>query len=501
MTKPGLQHCEVLVVGTGNAAFCAALSAQQEGRSVTMLEVAPEAEFGGNSRYTAGAMRFAYTGANDLLPLLGDQDDSRLARADFGSYPPDQFLADLKGFNGAQPLTDQQHFLVNNSLELMQWLSTLGVRFAPIYSRQSFEKDGRLQFWGGLTLCAEGEGEGLVQRQREIFLKGGGTICYDTRAHELLLSESRVIGVKALNPAPQEYTADAVVLACGGFEASPDMRVEYLGEAWRYAKVRGSRFNEGHGITMATAAGAAMAGHYAGCHATPMDRHMPNYGNPDMPHLERKNYRKISYPFGVMLNNKGRRFVDEGLNFRNYTYAQYGRAILEQPNHVAWQIFDAQVSELLYEEYRVDFASKHEADTLAELVLQLEDIDSDQALATLNEYNTAVDDSVAFEPTEKDGRSTRGLTPEKTNWANRLDTPPFVAYPVTCGITFSYGGLAVDLTGAVLDDAGDPVAGLYAAGELVGDLFFEGYPGGSGLTSGGVFGRAAGKSAAQVSSR
>jgi len=480
MTEQHPGHCDVLVIGTGNAAFCAAITAQQQGCSVTMLDVAPEAEFGGNSRYTAGAMRFAYAGAEDLLPLLGDQNDPRLARADFGSYTREQFLTDLKSFNGEQELTDQQHYLVNESLALMQWLSSLGVNFAPIYSRQSFEKDGRLQFWGGLTLCAEGEGEGLVQREREIFLAGGGRIHYHTEARELLLDGNRVIGVRAENPAPCEYTANAVVLACGGFEANSELRVEHMGEAWRHAKVRGTRFNQGHGITMAQSVGAALTGKFDGAHATPMDRHMPNYGNPDMPHFERKNYRKISYPFGVMLNTKGERFVDEGLNFRNYTYAQYGRAILEQPGHVAWQIFDAQVADLLYEEYRVDFASKTE-------------------VATLNDYNAAVDDTTLFDPTEKDGRTTKGLTPEKTNWANRLDTPPFVAYPVTCGITFSYGGLAVDLNGAVISTTGTPLPGLFACGELVGDLFFEGYPGGSGLTSGGVFGRAAGNSAAHQS--
>ena len=488
---------DVLVVGSGNAAFCAALAAQQRGRSVRMLEVAPEAEFGGNSRYTAGAMRFAYENSGQLLPLLADPDDERLANTDFGSYPETQFLDDLRGFNGNQPITMQQEKLVRESLDLMQWLNRLGVSFAPIYSRQSFEKDGRFQFWGGLTLCADGEGEGLVQRERELFLAAGGVLHYDTEVTRLVQTGDVVTGVKARQDGgTKTFSAKAVVLACGGFEASSALREQHMGADWRHAKVRGSRHNQGQGITMATRVGAATAGNFDGCHATPMDRHMPNYGNPDIPHLQRKNYRKISYPFGIMLNARGERFVDEGINFRNYTYAQYGRAILEQPKHFAWQIFDAQVMALLYEEYRVDFASKVQAETLEELVELLADVDAQKALQTLTAYNAAVDINTPFDPTVKDGRATKGLPLNKTNWANRLEKPPFVAYPVTCGITFSYGGLAVNPKGEVMGAHERAIAGLYACGELVGDVFFEGYPGGSGLTSGGVFGRAAGESAA-----
>jgi len=471
-----------------------------------MLEVAPREEFGGNSRYTAGAMRFAYERHEQLLPLLADTNDQRLVNTDFGSYSQQQFLDDLRSFNGAQPLTPQQVFLVEKSLATMYWLAELGVGFSPIYSRQSFEKEGRLKFWGGLTLSTEGEGEGLMQTERKLFEAAGGEIHYATHARELYAHAGRVCGVRAQRVAAQgmhtyDYRAAAVILACGGFEANEDLRVKHLGPAWRHAKVRGSRYNQGDGLRMAAAIGAAFAGNFAGCHATPMDLHTPNYGNPQMPHLQRKNYRKISYPFGVMLNAEGKRFVDEGKDFRNYTYAQYGRAILEQPKYLAWQIFDSQVTHLLYEEYRVDFASKVESDSLEGLVQQLEGVDATAALATLVQYNAAVaitaNTKATFDPTIKDGRATSGLLPNKTNWANRLDQPPFVAYPVTCGITFSYGGLLVNLRGEVCDTTGASIPGLFACGELVANLFFEGYPGGSGLTSGSVFGRAAGQSAAQ----
>jgi len=493
---------ELIVVGSGNAAFCAALAAQERGVAVLMLEAAPESEFGGNSRYTAGAMRFAYTDHNDIVSLLADTTDPRLERTDFGTYPVAQFQADLLDFNGGRALSTQQAMLINESHALMRWLKDLGVDFAPIYSRQAFERDDKFQFWGGLTLNVVGEGDGLIQTQRDAFLSGGGAIRYDCSVRELIYRDDRICGVSATtakSAAEQEdFFAAAVVLACGGFEANAAARSERLGQHWQHAKVRGTRYNQGHGMTMAQAAGAAVAGKFDGCHATPMDAAMPDYGNPEMPHIHRKNYRKISYPFGVMLNARGERFVDEGKNFRNYTYAQYGRAILEQPHQRAWQFFDAQAMEFLYEEYRVDFASKFVAPTLEDLIGQLEGIDRTAALSTLAHYNDAVNDAVGFDPTALDGRCTQGLAINKTNWALRLEQPPFYAYPVVCGITFTYGGLAVSVDGEVLSDreTGNAIAGLYAAGELVGELFFDGYPGGSGLTAGGVFGRAAGYAAA-----
>jgi tricarballylate dehydrogenase len=246
--------------------------------------------------------------------------------------------------------------------------------------------------------------------------------------------------------------------------------------------------------------GAALNGFFGGCHAVPMDKNMPEYGNLNIPHIERKHYRKISYLFGVMLNANGERFVDEGLDFRNYTYAQFGKAVLMQPDELAWQIFDAKVYDILYSEYKTHDASFVEADTLQELVQKLVGVNPEQALATLQAYNAAVNQTVPFDPTIKDGKSTRGLTLNKTNWANTLDTPPFRAYPVTGGITFTYGGVKVNKKGEVLDEKDQPIAGLFACGEMVGGVFFYGYPGGSGLTSGTIFGRYAGESAAKFKS-
>lgn len=464
-----------------------------------MLEKADKKEWGGNSRYTAGAMRFAYENFEDLKPLLKNPDDPRIPKTDFGKYPKEKFLADLQHFNEGEPPNELQKFLVEQSLPTLQWLAQHNVRFAPIYSRQTFQKEGKYIFWGGLTLESEGEGDGLVHAEREEFLKMGGKIRYGCEVQDLILDKKTdaVCGVRFFqNGKEKTLRADAVVLACGGFEANKELRIKYLGENWAAARVRGTRHNLGQGIEMAQRAGAATAGFFAGCHATPMDFNMPEFGNLDIPHIERKHYRKISYLFGVMLNSRGERFVDEGADFRNYTYAQFGKAVLEQPDNRAWQFFDAKVWDLLYGEYKTRDASFFEADSLENLIEKLDGIDQKTALETLQKFNAAVQTDIPFDPTIKDGRKTEGLFLQKSNWANPLDTPPFRAYPVTGGITFTYGGLRVDTAGQVLNEKGGAIRGLFACGELVGGVFFHGYPGGSGLTSGAVFGRAAGCSAA-----
>ncbi|CAN0578707.1 unnamed protein product, partial [Ectocarpus sp. 12 AP-2014] len=338
----------IVVVGSGNAALCAGIAALEAGASVLMLEKADEALAGGNTKYTAGAMRFAYDGHDDLIPLLRDPGDPQLKTTDFGSYTKAQFAADLLGFNGGRPLSDEQNKLVSRSGETLAWLASHGVLFEPIYNRQSFERDGRRVFWGGLTLAAENEGVGLFDMELAAFKRLGGAIRYQAPVTGLVQKDGRITGVMV---GDEEIAADAVILASGGFEANDAMRVDHFGPNWAKAKVRGTPHNTGDGLTMALAVGAASHGLFDGCHATPMDLHMADFGGLHLPPGERKNYRKICYFLGIMLNAKGARFVDEGENFRNYTYAQFGRAILDQPGQFAWQIFDSKVFDLLYGEY------------------------------------------------------------------------------------------------------------------------------------------------------
>ena len=205
-------------------------------------------------------------------------------------------------------------------------------------------------------------------------------------------------------------------------------------------------------------------------------------------------YQKHSYPFGIIVNVDGRRFVDEGADIRNYTYAKYGREVLYQPQRAAFQIFDRKTRHLLRDEYWIPEASTAEADTVGELADKL-DIERSGLEETVREFNAATREG-EFDPAALDGLSTAGIAPPKSNWALPLDEPPFVGYAVTCGVTFTFGGLKVTTGAEVLDTSDARIPGLYAAGELVGGLFYHNYPGGSGLTAGSVFGRIAGRGAA-----
>ena len=485
---------DVVVVGAGNAALCAALAARESGARVAVLERAAKREHGGNSRFTMAAMRFAYSGVDDLLEVAPHLSAEDRARADFGAYTEAQYLGDLERTSGGRCDSELARALTARSRSTLQWMVGKGVRFTPLWRDQSFVgEDGRHRFWGGLTLQAERGGPGLVLALRRAACKARIRVLHETRAVGLVRQRGGIVAVDVERGGERRRIgARAVVLACGGFEANADWRAEHLGAPWRHAKVRGTRHNTGDGIAMALAVGARAGGQWSGCHAVQWDRSAPEFGDLRIRHA----FQKHSYPLGVLVNARGERFVDEGFDFRNYTYARYGRAVLEQPGRFAWQVFDARTTPLLRGEYEAAHATRASAATLPELARRLDGVDADRFLATLAAFNAAVDDGRPFDPAVKDGRRTHGLAIDKTNWANPIDRPPFVAYAVTCGITFTYGGLEIDVAGRVRDEAGAPIPGLYAAGELVGGLFWDNYPGGAGLMAGAVFGRAAGASAA-----
>jgi tricarballylate dehydrogenase len=482
---------DVIVVGGGNAALCAALSAREFCAKVLVLERAPEEEAGGNSRFTAGLMRVVYNGVDDLRKVV-DLSEDEIARTDFGAYTAEQFLDDMARVTEFRCDPDLTELLVKESLPAVQWMRSKGVRFTAAWGRQAFNIGGRFKFWGGLTVEAVGGGPGLVDSLTQIARKNGIDIWYGARAVSLLVDDAGVHGVVVRKDnRTQEVKSRAVILAAGGFQANTEWRTRYLGPGWELAKVRGTRFNTGDAIRMALDAGAAATGNWSGCHAVAWERNAPEFGDLAVG----DQFQKHSYPWGIYLNATGRRFVDEGADFRNYTYAKYGRVILEQPGQFAWQVFDAKVKNQLRDEYRIRQVTKRTASTLEELVEKLDDVDAKAALEEIKSYNAAVRQDIAFNPNVKDGRRTEGLAIPKSNWANTIDTPPFEAYAVTCGITFTFGGVRVNTHAQVLSSDGPPIPGLYAAGELVGGIFWFNYPGGSGLTNGAVFGRIAGENA------
>ena len=485
---------DVIVVGGGNAAFCAALAAREQGASVVMLEAAPEDEAGGNSRFTAGAMRVAYDGVEDILKLVPDLSETEIETTDFGSYTRDQFFDDMARVTQYRSEPELVDRLVTGSLDTLIWMREKGVRFVPIYGRQAFKIDGKFKFWGGLTVETVGGGPGLIDMWSDIAKREGIELLYEHRVLDLLRDDTRICGVKVRRDGETvEFPGGAVVLACGGFEANAEWRTRYLGPGWDLAKVRGTRFNTGDGIRMALDIGASPCGNWSGCHAVGWEMNAPEFGDLAVG----DQFQKHSYPFAIMVNATGQRFVDEGADFRNYTYARYGRVILEQPGQFAWQIFDQKVKQLQRDEYNIRQITKVTADTIEGLAEKLDGVDSEAFVDEIARYNAAVRQDIEFNPNVKDGRRTEGLAIDKSNWANTIDTPPYEAYAVTCGVTFTFGGLRINEEGEVLDTDHRPIRGLFAAGELVGGLFYFNYPGGSGLTSGSVFGRLAGTSAAR----
>jgi tricarballylate dehydrogenase len=483
---------DVIVVGAGNAAMCAALSAREQGASVLVLERAPMSERGGNSVYTDGKMRTVYNGLDDILALSPDLTPEEIARSDFGSYSDEQFFDDMARITEHRVDPDLCEILVRNSNATLRWMKGNGVRFMPNYGRQAYRVDGAFKFWGGAPIVVWGGGQGLVDALFRSAEKKGIEIVYEAWVQGLVHSDRGVTGVVArINGATHTLRSGAVILACGGFEANTEWRSRYLGPGWDLAKVRGTKYNTGDGLAMALRIGAQPYGHWSGCHAVGWERNASDYG--DL--VRTPNYQRHSYTFGIMVNAEGRRFLDEGADFRSYTYAKYGHIVLAQPGQFAWQIYDAKATPLLLDEYRTRHVTKVKADTLEGLADRMEDVNRTQFLKTIREFNAAVKTDIPFNPNIKDGRCAAGLEVPRSNWANTIDTPPFEAYAITCGITFTFGGVRINTEGQVLNTNHEPIPGLFAAGEMVGGVFYFNYPGASGLTSGAVFGRLAGHSA------
>ena len=491
MTEPAW---DVIVAGAGNAGLCAAHAARERGSRVLVLEKADEEWSGGNSAFTAGAIRLAHGGLDDLRDVVEGVDDELAARTDLDPYTEDDFLADMRRVTLGRGDEAMAGILVADSAGVVRWLRDKGLRFRLMYERQANEVDGRLRFWGGLALGTVDGGEGLMYQHRAAAERDGIELRHGAAVEDLLRGDDGAVtgvAVRSAGGTREPLTARAVVLAAGGFESNPQMRAAHLGPNWDVAKVRGTPHNTGEVLRAALAHGAQAYGHWSGCHAIQWDAGAPPTGDRELTNR----YSRQSYPVAIVVNADGERFIDEGADFRNYTYAKYGAEVLRQPHGIAAQIFDARTVQMLRTiDYEAPGATRVNADTLGELAAGL-GIDAGRLERTVADFNAAIAGG-DFDPTIKDGRHTEGIEPPKSNWALPVEEPPFTAFPITCGITFTFGGVRVDEHARVLDVAGRPLPGLYAAGELVGGLFFHNYPGGTGLTAGAVYGRRAGVAAA-----
>jgi tricarballylate dehydrogenase len=488
---------DVVIIGAGVAGLCAALAAAEAGAKPLVLEAAPEDERGGNSAFAAGAFRFAYRGVEDVLKVIPDLSAEEIANTEFGKYT-DRYFDDMERVTQGRCDSNLVDVLVHSSLETAQWMREHGVRFIPNYHSQGYTEDGKTRFRGGSTVVVSGGGMGLVEALFRALDKAAIPVIYETRAIALERGNEGITAVRVQGPGgPHSIATRSVVIASGGFESNSEWRARYLGPGWDLAKVRGTRHNTGEGHRMALDIGASTAGHWSGCHSVAWDLSAPEFGDIAVG----VDFKKDSYPYGIMINADGMRFLDEGADIRTFTYAKYGAVILRQPNQFAWQVFDAKVLDLLRDEYHIRQVTKVRADTIESLAEQLYGVDAAQFLRTVESFNAAVQSEAPFNPNIKDGRGTDGLAMPKSNWANTIDTPPFEAYAVTCGVTFTFGGLRISPATEVIDVAGRPIPGLYACGSTAGGLFYFNYPGGCGLVSGAVFGKIAGAAAAQAIER
>ena len=481
---------EVVVVGAGNAALCAALSARDHGATVAIVEKAPRSEQGGNCPFTGGGFRFVHNGIEDLSRLVDGLTGDELAGLSMAPYTAEDYWEHLMAVTQGETDPELMEALISQSRPTIEWMRSKGVQWELRADRQPGDRAPSV-IPNGVGLSAARSGPGLVQMLTTAARRAGVDVLYETRMLRLLQDSSgRVCGVAVQDAdGAHELRSHAVVLACGGFEANPEMRKEHLGAGWEQAKVRGSKHNSGDGHRAALEIGAKPGGRWTGCHATPIDMDAPATGiletTEAMP--------RRSYPLGITVNLDGRRFVDEGSGFAEQTFTHVGRRILKQPTGVAFQIFDANATPLLEPRYGV--STPVEADTIRSLAERL-GIDPSALSVTVDAFNAEAHDAT-YRPRELDGRSTGTLEQPKSNWAIKIDAPPFAAYRVTGGITYTYGGLAITATAEVLDLGDSPIPGLFAAGEIVGGIFYHNSLRAAGLMHGSVFGRAAGANAAR----
>ncbi len=475
---------DVLVVGCGIAGLSAAVSALEAGATVTILERAPKEERGGQTRYTEAYLRMKSESEvtddfEDMFALNGGGYlDPSLVHAAAGPRAGWPGLVKALGFADPEIVS---HF-ASEAGATVAWLKRFGIRFDFLPTQFLTRSQPRLlPIGGGLALV-----EALAGAAEE----RGATFAYETAATGLLQDATgAVVGVRAVGPGaqPLEFRAKAVVLGCGGFEGNPEMQTRYIGRRSIYLRpiCRGGHYNKGEGIRMALDIGAAPSGDYGSYHAEPID---PRSGVAE-PSV-------FIFSYGILVNSEGRRFVDEAQSTIDACYERITREIYDQRNGIAYAVLDARHTRI--PNYKLGLRTDQPpiaGDSVAELASKL-GIPGGSLEATIAEYNAGCREA-AFTPLVLDGLATSGVTPSKSNWAHPLTEAPFHAYPIISSNVLTFGGLKVDTHSRVLNQQGDPIPGLYAAGEVVG-LYYKNYVGATSVLKGAVFGRFAGMHAATL---
>ena len=494
-TTKASQSFDVVVVGAGTAALSTAIAAHELGaKRIVVLEKAPEPEFGGNPRFSHSGFRWVQSGKDEVRQFLPDIDQETWAKLEFRPYTEEEFHDHISRATRGKMKPELQEVLVSESNAAMHWLLDIGMKWEPDSGSAHMEVGGKFYFEPGYSVQPLDGGLAQLECLREIALGRGVEIRYESRVAGLLGNMHQFEGVHVATPDTEyDLHGTATVLCAGGFQANRAARARYLGPNADLMTVRGSRHNTGEVLEMALSLGAGASGHWKTGHASVVDANAPDFGGMNHPN-------RYSYPYGITVNTRGRRFVDEGSNLRMMTYARMGWITLAEPDGMAYQIFDQKIvgeqeegNSVFRREYYRSAPERFEADTIGELAHMI-GVVPEVLEHTVSQFNAACDDSVTFKPNERDGKATKGLEIPKSNWAVPIDQPPFVAYPVTAGITFTFGGLDVTSDSQVLNTAGKPIKGLYAVGDIVG-LFYHGYVGSTGQTRNVVFGMRAARHA------
>jgi tricarballylate dehydrogenase len=454
------QIYDVLVVGGGNAALCAAITARRAGASVLLLESATKDFRGGNSRHTRD-IRYMHRGATEFVA---------------GAYAEEEFWRDLHSVTGGATDETLARLTIRNSEELGDWMAANGVRWQkPLRGTLHLARSNLFMLGGG---------KAMMNAYYDTATKLGVEMHYETEVHELKIHDHEFVSAFAGRESGA-IEAKAIVVAAGGFEANIAWLKEYWGDAADNFVIRGTPNNQGRLLKDLLKHGAKAVGDPRGCHAVALDARAPKFDGGIVTRLD-------SVPFGIVVNREVRRFYDEGEDFWPKRYAIWGRLIAEQPGQIAYSIVDSKA----LAHFMPSVFPPVEAGSIGELASAF-GIESRALTDVVDEFNRSINGG-RFDPATLDDCHTTGLAPAKSHWAIAIDTPPYYGYPLRPGITFTYLGVTVNERAQVVMQDDRPAKNIFAAGEVMaGNILGRGYLAGFGLTIGSVFGRIAGREAAR----